>query len=129
MTDWQQPLVVLLTQVEGLSIIHETVYEDRLGFTDALNKMGAKIQLYRECLGARRCRFEERNFKHSAVIAGPTPLTGTEILVPDLRGGFSYLIAALLANGVSTVYGISLIDRGYEFFREKLAALGAKVID
>ena len=50
-TDWQQPLVVALTQATGLSIVHETVYESRLGFTSALNQMGAHIQLYRECLG------------------------------------------------------------------------------
>lgn len=128
MTDWQQPLVVVLTQAQGLSIIHETVYEERLGFTKALNKMGARIQLYRECLGSRTCRFEEQNFNHSAVIAGKTELVGSEILVPDLRGGFSYLIAALAAKGESTVYGISLIDRGYEFFREKLTALGAHIL-
>src|SRR5919107_978376 len=57
MTDWQQPLIVALTQTEGLSIVHETVYENRLGFTRALNEMGATIQLYRECLGGLPCRF------------------------------------------------------------------------
>lgn len=124
-TDWQQPLVVALTQVNGLSIIHETVYEKRFDFTKALNRMGAQIQLYKECLGSRNCRFGERNFEHSAAIAGPTCLHGANILVPDLRGGFSYLIAALVAEGESKVYGISLIDRGYESFREKLTALGA----
>ncbi|MGV9885369.1 hypothetical protein ACWDVB_40285, partial [Streptomyces sp. NPDC003379] len=55
-TDWQQPLVVALTQASGLSIVHETVYESRLGFTSALNQMGAHIQLYRECLGGSACR-------------------------------------------------------------------------
>lgn len=129
MTDWQQPLVVALTQVQGLSIIHETVYEQRLGFTSALNEMGANIQLYHECLGSRTCRFQNSNFQHSAAIAGPTPLHGSDILVPDLRGGFSYLIAALAADGVSKVYGISLIDRGYEYFRDKLKALGAHISD
>jgi UDP-N-acetylglucosamine 1-carboxyvinyltransferase len=125
-TDWQQPFVVALTQADGISIVHETVYEERLGFTKALNRMGANIQRYKECLGATECRFHEKNFEHSAVIAGPTPLRGANILVPDLRGGFSYLVAALCAEGESKVYGISLIDRGYEFFREKLKAVGAK---
>ncbi|MDR0482921.1 MAG: UDP-N-acetylglucosamine 1-carboxyvinyltransferase [Cellulomonadaceae bacterium] len=127
MTDWQQPLVVALTQATGLSIVHETVYENRFGFTDALNQMGAHIQLYRECLGGSPCRFGQRNFKHSAVISGPTPLQAADIEVPDLRGGFSHLIAALGAKGRSTVRGISLIDRGYENFQEKLVALGADV--
>ena len=126
MTDWQQPLVVALTQATGISIVHETVYENRLGFTSALNDMQAQIQVYRECLGGSKCRFGLRNFNHSAVISGPRELKGAEITVPDLRGGFSYLIAALGAEGVSRIHGIDLIDRGYENFRDKLTALGAE---
>ncbi|UZN01870.1 UDP-N-acetylglucosamine 1-carboxyvinyltransferase [Cellulomonas sp. S1-8] len=126
MTDWQQPLVVALTQARGLSIVHETVYENRFGFVDALVGMGATIQVYKECLGGRPCRFGQRNFYHSAVISGPTPLSAAEIEVPDLRGGFSHLIAALAAKGTSAVRGISLIDRGYERFTDKLEALGAQ---
>jgi UDP-N-acetylglucosamine 1-carboxyvinyltransferase len=125
MTDWQQPLVVALTQASGLSIVHETVYENRFGFTQALGDMGAQIQVYRECLGGRPCRFGQRNFQHSAVISGPAKLHGADITVPDLRGGFSHLIAALAAEGSSRVRGIDLIDRGYEHFQEKLDALGA----
>lgn len=125
MTDWQQPLVVALTQTSGLSIVHETVYENRLGFTAALADMGARIQVYRECLGGLPCRFEQANFHHSAVVSGPTPLQAAEIDVPDLRGGFSYLIAALAAEGSSKVRGIELIYRGYERFGDKLDALGA----
>lgn len=126
MTDWQQPLVVALTQATGLSIVHETVYENRFGFTDALRGMGATIQVYRECLGGHPCRFGQRNFYHSAVVSGPTPLAAADIEVPDLRGGFSHLIAALTAKGTSAVRGIQLIDRGYEHFQNKLAALGAE---
>jgi len=127
MTDWQQPLVVALTQAQGLSIVHETVYENRMGFTDALVRMGATIQVYRECLGSTPCRFGAQDFKHSAVISGPTRLRGAEIEVPDLRGGFSHLIAALAAEGTSRVHGIDLIDRGYEHFQDKLDGLGAQV--
>ena len=127
MTDWQKPLVVALTQAKGLSIVHETVYENRFGFTKPLVDMGATIQLYKECLGSLPCRFKQRNFEHSAVIFGPTPLAGQDIDVPDLRGGFSHLIAALAAQGESSVHGISLIDRGYADFRGKLAALGAGI--
>jgi UDP-N-acetylglucosamine 1-carboxyvinyltransferase len=125
MTDWQQPLVVALTQAEGLSIVHETVYENRFGFTEALRGMGANIQVYRDCLGGSSCRFGQRNFFHSAVISGRTPLTAADIEVPDLRGGFSHLIAALAAEGTSNVRGIQLINRGYEHFMDKLEALGA----
>jgi UDP-N-acetylglucosamine 1-carboxyvinyltransferase len=127
MTDWQQPLVVALTQARGLSIVHETVYEQRLGYTDALNQMGATIQVYRDCLGGTPCRFGRRNFTHSAVIAGPAKLNGADLTIPDLRAGFSHLIAALAAEGTSRVYGVNLINRGYEDFEAKLAALGAHV--
>ena len=128
MTDWQQPLVVALTQATGISIVHETVYEERFGFTEALNEMGASIQTYRECLGGLPCRFGQRNFYHSAVIQGPTKLRAADIDVPDLRGGFSHLIAALAAEGESVVSGIDIIDRGYEHFMQKLRALGANVV-
>ena len=125
MTDWQQPLVVALTQAKGLSIVHETVYENRFGFTDALVQMGAQIQIYRECLGGNPCRFGQRNFYHSAVINGPAKLTGADIRVPDLRGGFSHMVAALAAEGVSNVTNVQLISRGYEHFLDKLTILGA----
>lgn len=127
MTDWQQPLVVALTQADGLSLIHETVYENRFGFTGALRKMGANIQLYKECVGGVPCRFGQRNFYHSAVISGPTPLRAADIEVPDLRGGFSHLIAALAAEGTSKVSGIDVISRGYEHFMSKLRSLNAQV--
>ncbi|AYG02168.1 UDP-N-acetylglucosamine 1-carboxyvinyltransferase [Gryllotalpicola protaetiae] len=128
MTDWQQPLVVALTKAEGVSIVHETVYEQRFGFTDALVDMGAHIQLHRECLGGAQCRFGQRNFNHSAVIVGPTELHGADVVVPDLRGGFSHLIAALSAEGTSTVSNVGIIARGYENFIEKLRALGADFV-
>jgi UDP-N-acetylglucosamine 1-carboxyvinyltransferase len=127
MTDWQQPMVVALTQARGLSIMHETVYERRLGYTRALGSMGATIQVYRECLGGTPCRFGRRNFLHSAVIAGPSKLHAAELVIPDLRAGFSHLIAALAAEGTSQVHGVNLINRGYEDFEGKLAALGAHV--
>jgi UDP-N-acetylglucosamine 1-carboxyvinyltransferase len=125
MTDWQQPLVVALTQANGISIVHETVYEQRFGFTDALVEMGANIEIYRECLGGTPCRFGQRNFNHSAVISGPTPLKGADIRVPDLRGGFSHMVAALAAEGTSNVTNVQLISRGYEHFLQKLTDLGA----
>lgn len=128
-TDYQQPFVIALTQAAGVSIVHETVYEQRFGYVDALNRMGAKIQLYRECLGPLPCRFGQRNHKHSAVVVGPTPLHGAEIDIPDLRAGFSYLIAALVADGRSTLRNTCLIERGYEDLTGKLRALGAELIE
>lgn len=125
MTDWQQPLVVALTKAQGVSIVHETVYEQRFGFCDALVQMGANIQIHSECLGGHPCRFGQRNFLHSAVISGPTELHGADIEIPDLRGGFSHLIAALTATGTSRVSNVGIISRGYGDFLNKLRLLGA----
>ena len=128
MTDWQQPLVVALTQAIGTSTIHETVYENRFGFTDALNKMGADITVYKDGLQDPSRRVNRREFEQAAVITGPTPLTGADIEVPDLRGGFSHLIAALTASGQTKVTNLGIISRGYENFIEKLRQLGADFI-
>lgn len=128
MTDWQQPLVIALTKAQGVSIVHETVYEQRFGFVDALIKMGANIQLHSDCLSGHPCRFGQRNFQHSAIISGPTELHGADIEVPDLRGGFSHLIAALTAQGTSRVSNVGIISRGYGDFITKLRQLGADFV-
>ncbi|NHI17235.1 UDP-N-acetylglucosamine 1-carboxyvinyltransferase [Microbacterium excoecariae] len=125
MTDWQQPLIVALTQAEGTSVVHETVYENRLGFTHALNQMGADIVVHPEGLEGEYRRVPRRELEQAAVITGPTPLTGAEIVVPDLRGGYAYVIAALAAEGTSRVSNVGIIRRGYEKFFDKLEALGA----
>lgn len=127
MTDWQQPLVVAMTQSQGVSIVHETVYENRFGFTDALVRMGATVQLHRNCLGSAPCRFNNRDFRHSAVVTGKSELHGADFTIPDLRGGFSHVIAALVAKGRSNASGIDIISRGYEHFLQKLQGLGADV--
>jgi UDP-N-acetylglucosamine 1-carboxyvinyltransferase len=127
MTDWQAPLVTALTQANGISVLHETVYENRLGYTAALNSLGANVQVFRECLGSTPCRFGSRNHEHSAVIVGPANLRGSELFIPDLRAGFSYFLAALAADGWSRINGVSLINRGYENFIEKLKALGVEM--
>ncbi len=128
MTDWQQPLTVALTQAHGVSIVHETVYENRLGFTEALNDMGANIVVHKNGLPDSPRRVERRDFEQAAVITGPTPLHGANIYVPDLRGGFSHLIAALSAEGRSVISNMGIISRGYEHIIDKLAALGADFI-
>ena len=125
MTDWQQPLIVALTQAEGESIVHETVYENRLGFTRALVQMGADIVVHPEGIASSDRRVPRRALEQAAVINGPTPLHAADVVVPDLRGGYSYVIAALAAEGESTVRNIGIIRRGYEKFLEKLTDLGA----
>ena len=128
MTDWQQPFVVLLSQACGSSVVHETVYENRFGYTEVLNAMGADITLFRQCLGGKQCRFASQSFSHSLIVKGVTPLVARDITVPDLRAGFAYVMAALLANGTSTLSGIHFLDRGYENLANKLAELEVDVV-
>jgi UDP-N-acetylglucosamine 1-carboxyvinyltransferase len=127
MTDWQQPFVVLLTQASGSSVIHETVYENRFGYTETLREMGADISLFRQCLGGKQCRFASQSFGHSVIIKGSTPLVGKEIRIPDLRAGFAYVMAALIATDTSVISGLPFLERGYENLVKKLVDLGADV--
>jgi UDP-N-acetylglucosamine 1-carboxyvinyltransferase len=127
MTDWQQPFVVLLTQASGVSVIHETVYEDRFGYTRILARMGANIDVARACLGRKPCRFADQDHNHSCIVKGPTPLRGQDMTIPDLRAGFANIIAALVADGVSNIAGIKYVERGYSQVPEKLASLGAAI--
>jgi len=127
MTDWQQPLTVLLTKASGKSIIHETVYEDRFGYTKDLNKMGAKIKVTDKCLGALGCRFKNKKYAHSARIGGVADLKGMEINITDIRAGIAHVIAALSAKGESKITGIEHLDRGYEDLEKRLQSVGANI--
>ena len=111
-TDFQAPLSVLLTQAEGVSNVHETIFEDRMDHTRELVRMGAQIEL----LDERRAR-----------ITGPTPLHGAEVGIADLRAGATLILAALAATGTSVISGIEHVDRGYEQIEAKLVALGAQI--
>ena len=111
-TDFQAPLSVLMTQAEGVSSIHETIFEDRLDHTRELVKMGAQIELVDE----RRAR-----------ITGPTRLHGAEVGIADLRAGATLILAALIADGTSVISGIEHVDRGYEQIEAKLVAIGARI--
>jgi UDP-N-acetylglucosamine 1-carboxyvinyltransferase len=111
-TDFQAPMAVLMTQADGESTIHETIYEDRLEYTRELCKMGATIEVIDE----RRAR-----------ITGPAPLHGARVEIADLRAGATLILAALAAEGESTITGIEHVDRGYEQIEAKLVALGAQI--
>ncbi len=127
MTDWQPPFATALTQAEGTTVLHETVYEDRLGYLEALKALGANVQTFRECLGPLPCRFRGHNHRHSAVIVGPAKLHGATLSVPDLRAGFAYLVGALCADGESTILGADMLDRGYDRLWIKLRSVGATI--
>lgn len=111
-TDLQAPMVVYLTQAVGESRVFETVFEGRLNYTQDLVRMGADITLWNP---------------HQASIKGPTPLRGAALESPDIRAGLAFLIAALIADGESTLQNIYHIDRGYEKIEERFCALGADI--
>lgn len=127
MTDWQPLLTLLLTQTSGISTMHETVYENRLGYINTLNSLGAKIQLSTECIGGSQCRFKDSNYNHSAIIYGGSELKAGKFVLPDLRAGFTYVLLALAANGCSSLTGIDKIERGYENVIEKFQKIGARI--
>ena len=124
MTDWQTPLMVLLSQADGMSVLHETVFENRLVYVPALQEMGVEVELFSACLGGPACRFHETNNMHSAVVKGVSALRGADVNVPDVRAGFSSVIAAAAADGPSTLRGIHHLERGYHRPAEQLMSLG-----
>jgi len=111
-TDLQAPFSVLLTQAEGLAMVHETIYEGRLNWTDELKRMGANVL---------------NLDPHRIQINGPAKLRSREVESPDLRAGMAYIIAALCAKGESIINNIYQIDRGYEKIEERLQKIGADI--
>jgi UDP-N-acetylglucosamine 1-carboxyvinyltransferase len=124
MTDWQQPLMVLFTQADGMSVLHETVFENRLVYVPALQKMGCEIEVFAACLGGPACRFHDTNALHSAVIRGGSKLRGADVTLPDVRAGFSAVLAAAAADQPSSLRGIHHIERGYHRPFEQFTSLG-----
>jgi UDP-N-acetylglucosamine 1-carboxyvinyltransferase len=128
MTDWQQPFTLVLTQCEGTSVVHETVYEDRFGYTRELVRLGASITVFDKCLGELSCRFRANRHPHSAIIQGPSPLRAVNqpLDIFDIRAGITLVIAALCAEGTSILNGVEHLDRGYENLLGKLQGLGIR---
>lgn len=111
-TDLQQPLTALLTQCSGTSTLEETIYENRFKNVEYLNKMGANIVQ----VGPRKI-----------AIAGPSTLTGKDVVATDLRAGACMLLAGLKSKGKTTISDVEHILRGYENLIEKLRAVGADI--
>ncbi len=110
-TDVQQPMSALLSVVPGKSLIAETIWESRHKHIDELKKMGATIKV------------EGR----TAIIEGKDKLVGAKVIATDLRAGAAMVIAGLVADGVTEIYEIEHIDRGYPHIENKFAALGADI--
>ena len=110
-TDLQQPMMALLATAEGNSFIMENIFENRFNHVPELAKMGASISIS----------------SRTATVEGVERLYGAPLCASDLRAGAALVIAALAAEGESTISQIHFIDRGYEFLEQKLRALGADI--
>lgn len=111
-TDLQPPYTVLMTQAQGSSIIHETIYDRRLFYVDMLSQMGADIIM---------CD------PHRIVVNGPAKLYNKKLTSPDLRAGIALIIASLLAEGKTQIGNIYQIDRGYEKIDQRLRKIGVDI--
>ncbi|EKD90985.1 MAG: hypothetical protein ACD_30C00052G0003 [uncultured bacterium] len=111
-TDLMSLFIVLATQAQGASLLHDWMYESRMFFVDKLISMGAQIDIADP---------------HRVIVIGPTKLYGRDLETPDIRAGMALVLAALAAKGSSTINKAELIERGYEDVVEKLSSLGAKI--
>jgi UDP-N-acetylglucosamine 1-carboxyvinyltransferase len=110
-TDLQAQLMVLLTQVNGVSKIKEDIFENRFMHVPELRRMGANIEIKGK----------------TAVIKGPTKLTGAEVMATDLRASVSLVLAGLVAENRTLINRIYHLDRGYEFLENKLKSCKAEI--
>ena len=110
-TDLQPQIGVVLSLSNGTSIINEGIWDSRFQYTDELNKMGAHIISQGK----------------SAVFEGVEKLFGSPVYVTDLRAGAALIIAGIVADGITEIYNLDHIDRGYEKIEEKFKSLGAKI--
>jgi UDP-N-acetylglucosamine 1-carboxyvinyltransferase len=110
-TDLQAQFMTLMTQAEGISFVTEKIFENRFMHAQELSRMGANIRL------------EGRQ----AIVAGPTPLSGAQVIASDLRASASLVLAAMAAEGETEIDRVYHIDRGYDKIESKLNAAGAKI--
>lgn len=112
-TDLQAPMMALLTQAEGVSVIHERVFENRMQHVDGLRRLGAHV--------------EAASAGTAPKVRGPSPLAGAVVQGSDIRATAALVVAALAAEGRSEVAGVEHLDRGYDGLERKLAQLGAEI--
>lgn len=134
MTDWQPLWTTLMTQANGESIIHETVYESRFGFISDLVDMGAKIRLFNPKVARPGSVYnfnlynDQSTNLHAARIIGPSKLVGKPVEINDIRKGATMLLAGMIAKGETIIIDpVDQINRGYENLVERLASLGARI--
>ena len=133
MTDWQPLWTTMMTQATGVSNVVEAVTQHRLAFTEQLVEMGARIEYFdpnpSDPADFYQFNYPEKvSYPHAARITGPSLFVGRELTVPDLRGGATLVMAAIMAEGESVIHNVELIDRGYEKFDERLSQLSANIV-
>ncbi|KKS69919.1 MAG: UDP-N-acetylglucosamine 1-carboxyvinyltransferase [Candidatus Daviesbacteria bacterium GW2011_GWA2_42_7] len=111
-TDLMSVVIILASQAEGVSLLHDWMYESRMFFVDKLISMGAHMTIADP---------------HRVLVYGPSKLMGRNLETPDIRAGMALVLAALVAKGESIINRAELIDRGYEDVVGKLLALGANI--
>ena len=133
LTDWQPLWTVLMTQSTGQSTVHETVFENRLGYVKDLRRFGAKIEFFQPMVKHPEQLYQFNGYlteKHrfqAIKISGPTPLHNGLAKMTDIRAGACLVLAALIAKGTSVISGVEQIERGYENLVDKLRLLGADI--
>lgn len=134
MTDWQAPWALLMTQAQGTSTVHETVFESRFSYVTHLQKMGAEIEFYEPAVDEPDKTY---NFNwgdridgtyQGIRITGPVKLHNAVVEIDDIRAGATLILSALAAQGESYVYRVETVDRGYEEIEVRLRALGADIV-
>jgi UDP-N-acetylglucosamine 1-carboxyvinyltransferase len=110
-TDLQSPWAALMALGNGISVVQETIFENRFGFVNELIRMGANIKV-------------DRN---TAIVRGVERFTGAPVEAKDIRGGAALVVASLAAEGTTEIGGLQFVDRGYPRMEEKLAAMGADI--
>ena len=133
--DWMSVATLVLTQAEGESIIHDTVYINRFGFVRDLNRMGAKVELLKPSEAGLACVISDDSYdfeklgdpKTVAKVSGPSKLRGEKLTIEDFRNGAVLLLASLCADGKSEIMGVENIEDYFENFVNKLKSLGAKI--
>jgi len=127
-TDFGQPFAMVLSQIKGKSTMHETIFDNRLGYLETLNSVVKKNKfvLKNNCPANYPCRFKNKGHRHLAEITGPVEFGKGEVDILDLRAGFALVIAGLLSDGLK-IKSLDLLFRGYENPISKLKSLGADV--
>ncbi len=132
MTDWQPNWAILMTQAEGISTIHERVFEKRFSYVDELVRLGAKIEYFQPKIENPEFFYhfnydKEKEYQQAIRIFGPQTLHNGVMTIADLRAGATLAIAALAAEGESVINNVSIMERGYENFIGKVTQLGGSI--